>query len=119
MQVHVRTPHTKIDIKGKISKKLLKVLKEDYGNNVVLDDDEYLNAKEMDWYKETKKNMIPNDYMRTYRKTRGLTQTDLGRLLGGLSRQRISDIENNRRVINKEIAKKLSEIFNTSVEKFL
>ena len=42
MQVHVRTPHTKIDIEGEISKKLLKVLKEDYGNNVVLDDDEYL-----------------------------------------------------------------------------
>jgi antitoxin component HigA of HigAB toxin-antitoxin module len=119
MQVRVRTPHTKIDIEGTVSKKLLRVLKEDFGDNVIIDDDTWIIAEEASWYKTTKKNMTPNDYMRIYRETRGLTQAALGDLLGGLSRQKISDIENGRRPVSKEIAKKLSEIFKTSAEKFI
>lgn len=119
MQVHVRTPRTKIDIDGKISDKLLKVLKEDYGKHIIVEDDEWVNAVETKWFKKTMKNMTPNDFMRTYRESRGITQAELGKKLGGLTRQRISDIENGRRIISKDIAKKLAEIFKTSVSRFL
>ena len=119
MQVHVKTPHTKIDIEGKVSKKLLKVLKEDYGDSVIIEEEKWVVAEETEWYERTRKNMTANDYMRVYRETRGLTQSKLGEMLGGLSRQRISDIENGRRPIGKGVAKKLSAIFKTSVEKFL
>jgi transcriptional regulator with XRE-family HTH domain len=63
--------------------------------------------------------MKPGDHMRAYRVSRGITQPKLGEALGGISRQNISDMENGRRPIGKEVAKKLTEIFNTSVEKFL
>jgi DNA-binding XRE family transcriptional regulator len=119
MQVHVKTLHTKIDINGKISKKLLKVLKEDFGQDLIVENEEWVNAEEMDWYKKSKKNMTPGKYMKTYRETRGLTQEKLGLMLGSLSRQKVSDIERDRRPLNKEVAKKLAEIFNTSIEKFL
>ena len=119
MQAHVKTPHTKIYIEGKISNKLLQVLKEDYGKKVVIENDEWILAKEAEWYKKTKKNMTSNDYMRVYRETRGYSQKQLGEMLGGLSRQRISDIEKGRRPLNKEIAKRLAKIFNTPVNNFL
>jgi DNA-binding XRE family transcriptional regulator len=119
MQVHVKTPHTKINIEGQISKRLLKVLKKDYGDNVIIEDQEWVIAVETDWYKRTKSEMTPGDYMKAYRLSRGITQAKLGEMLGGLSRQWISDIENGRRPVSKEIAKNLSEIFRTSVEKFL
>jgi DNA-binding XRE family transcriptional regulator len=120
MQVHVKTPHTKINIEGSVSAKLLRVLQEDFGKNVIIDDDdEYVLATETEWYKKTKASMTPKDYMQTYRMSRGWTQSKLGKLLGGLSRQNISDMENGRRSIGKEVAKKLAEIFDTSVEKFL
>ena len=119
MQVHVKTHHTKIDIQGEVSKKLLKVLKEDYGDKVVIEDDEFEAALDMDWYKKTKTKMTPNDYMKVYRESRGMTQEKLGSMLGGLSRQHISDLEKGRRQISKELAKKLADIFKTSVDKFI
>jgi DNA-binding XRE family transcriptional regulator len=119
MQVRVKTPHTKINIDGAVSKKLLKVLKEDYGDKVIVEDDEWVLAAETEWYKKTKARMKPGDHLKAYRMSRGFTQSQLGNALGGISKQNISDMENGRRPIGKEVAKKLAEIFNTSVEKFL
>lgn len=119
MQVHVKTPRTKINITGSVSKKLLRVLKEDYGDRVIIEDDEWIDITDTAWYKKTKAGMKPNDYMRVYRESRGFTQDQLGKKLGGISRQNISGMEKGRRPIGKEVAKMLAEIFNTSVEKFL
>ena len=44
--------------------------------------------------------MTANDYMRVYRETWGLTQAKPGEMLKGVSRQRISDIENGRTIKN-------------------
>ena len=119
MQVHVKSPRTKINIEGPISNKLLQVLKEDFGSKVIIsDDDEYVLATETEWYKKTKARMKPGDHMRAYRVSRGLMQSQLGEKLG-ISKQNVSDMECGRRSIGKEVAKKLAEIFNTSVEKFL
>jgi transcriptional regulator with XRE-family HTH domain len=57
--------------------------------------------------------------MRLYREMRNWTQTQLGELLGGIKRQNISGMEKNTRPISKEIAKKLSQLFDVSVEKFI
>ncbi|OHD71164.1 MAG: hypothetical protein A2W19_15355 [Spirochaetes bacterium RBG_16_49_21] len=119
MQVHVKTPHTKINIEGEISKKLLKILKQDFGDKLVVEDDEWVLAAETEWYKKTKARMKPGGHLRAYRVSRGFTQPQLGKALRGISKQNISDMENGRRPIGKEVAKKLAEIFNTSVEKFL
>jgi DNA-binding XRE family transcriptional regulator len=119
MQVHVKTPRTKVNIEGVISSKLLKALKEDFGDKLIIEDDEYELAKNMNWYKKISAEMTSGDHMKVYRETRGLTQNLLGKKLGGISRHHISDMENGRRPIGKEVAKKLAEIFNTSVEKFL
>ena len=118
----VKTPRIRIEIKGKISKKLLAVLKEEYGSDVQLipdEEDEKLDIFGTDWYKNVKENLSPGKNMRMYRQNRSMTQKELGELLEGIPRQHISNMERGMRSISKKVALKLSKIFDTSVEKFI
>jgi DNA-binding XRE family transcriptional regulator len=122
MQVHVKMPHIKIDINGEISKKHLSLLKKEYGKNVHLvknEDDEYVDVFKTDWYKNIQSKMTPGKNMKIYRMNRGLTQLQLGELLGGIPKQHISNMENGKRPISLKMAKTLSKIFKVSVERFI
>ena len=57
--------------------------------------------------------------MRIYRNNFGFSQAELGKRLEGLSRHNISDMENNRRGISKDIAKKLGVVFDVSIDRFI
>jgi len=63
--------------------------------------------------------MTPGTYMKIYRENRKMTQTELGKILGGLPRQHVSNMENGVRPISKKIAIKLAKAFDVSVEKFI
>ena len=118
----VKTPRTNIRIKGKISNKLMEVLVSEYGKDVQLTrdpDDELVDVFQTDWYRNIKKTMTPGTYMKIYRENRKMTQTELGKILGGLPRQHVSNMENGLRPISKKIALKLSKVFEVSVEKFI
>ncbi len=118
----VRTPRIKIEIKGTISKKLLDVLREEYGSAVQLipdEEEEKMNVFGTEWYKGMQEKLTPGKNLRIYRQTRGITQKELGDLLGGIPRQHISNMERGIRAISKKVALKLSQIFDTSVEKFI
>ena len=122
MQAVVKTPHIEISIKGDIPPKIINLLKQEYGRKVHLKkekDDEYIDIFKTDWYKKVKAEKQPGDNMRIYRKIHKMTQEKLGEMLGGLPRQHISNMENNIRPISKNTAKKLSKIFNVSVERFI
>lgn len=118
----VKTPHTELEIRGFISPKVLKILQEEYGNDleVMSEDDgsELKNIFDTEEYKEFKERVTPGDYVKVYRENLQLTQVALGEKLG-LSRAYICDIEHDRRGISKEVAKKLSEIFKVSVSRFI
>jgi DNA-binding XRE family transcriptional regulator len=118
----VRTPHIRIEIKGRIPKRLLQVLKEEYGPEIQLvpdEEEEKLDVFGTDWYREIKGKLTPGANMRIYRQNRGMTQEELGDLLGGIPRQHISNMERGLRSISKKVALQLSRIFKTSVEKFI
>src|SRR5208337_41604 len=118
----VKTHRTSIRIKGKISNKLMEVLVSEYGKDVKLTrdpDDELVDVFQTDWYKNTKKTMTPGTYMKIYRENRKMTQAELGKILGGLPRQHVSNMENGVRPISKKIAMKLAKAFDVSVEKFI
>lgn len=119
MQVHVKTPHIKIDISGDIPESIINAVKNEYGNKVKIENDDYIIADETEWYKTTKKNMTPARAMKAYRLSRDMTQAQLGKILGGIPRQHISNMENGSRKINIDVAKKLAELFVVSVEKFI
>ncbi|OGG45105.1 MAG: hypothetical protein A3F84_11810 [Candidatus Handelsmanbacteria bacterium RIFCSPLOWO2_12_FULL_64_10] len=122
MQAVVKTPRIEIQIKGKIPKRLLSVLKEEYGDRVRVsedDDTETVSIFETDWYQEIKSKTIPGDNLRIYRKNAGMTQARLGEMLGGIPRQHISNMEQGTRSISVKIARKLANLFNVSPEKFI
>ena len=118
----VKTPHIEINIKGEIPEKLISVLEEEYGQDVEIseeDDEELVNIFETDWYKDIKARMLPGDNIRIYRENFGFTQTELGKRLGNISRQYISNMERGTRNISLKMAKKLAKIFDVSPEKFI
>ena len=120
----VKKPHTKttlFEIKGNIPAGIMEYLHREFGQNVEIVDEneELVNIFDTHWYKAIKKTISPGDTLRIYRQNLGLTQTELGQKLGKFTRQKISDMENNKRSISKAVAKKLSKIFDVPIERFL
>lgn len=120
----VKKPHTKttlFEIKGNIPAGIMEYLHREFGQNVEIVDEneELVNIFDTHWYKGIKKTISPGDTLRIYRQNLGLTQTELGQKIGKFTRQKISDMENNKRSISKAVAKKLSKIFDVPIERFL
>ena len=120
----VKKPHTKttlFEIKGNIPAGIMEYLHREFGQNVEIVDEneELVNIFDTHWYKAIKKTINPGDTLRIYRQNLGLTQTELGQKLGKFTRQKISDMENNKRSISKAVAKKLSKIFDVQIDRFL
>ena len=100
----------------------MEVLVSEYGKDVQLTrdpEDELVDVFQTDWYRNAKKTMTPGTYMKIYRENRKMTQTELGKILGGMPRQHVSNMENGVRPISKKIAMKLAKAFDVSVEKFI
>jgi len=122
MQAAVKTLHTEIHMRGEIPPRIIEVLRAEYGQALHVsteDDEELVNAVETDWYRSVKATMTPGDTLRVYRETRQLTQAELGKRLGGIPRQQISNMENGSRPISVSMAKRLAAIFNVPAERFL
>ena len=118
----VKTPLTRIRIKGRVPNKLIDLLAEEYGNALQITpdpEDEKLDVFQTDWYKNIKKRLSPASYIKVFRQNRNMTQAELGKALGGLPRQHVSNMENGIRPISKKIALKLAKLFDVSVEKFI
>lgn len=118
----VKTPRTKIEIKGHIPKRIMQALREQYGAKVQLlpeEDDERIDIFETEWYKRIKAQLAPGDNLRIYRQNAGMTLQQVGELLGGVPRQHVSNMEKGIRPISKRVALKLAALFKVSVEKFI
>ncbi|MGH0053415.1 MAG: helix-turn-helix transcriptional regulator [Sphaerochaetaceae bacterium] len=116
MLAHVKMPHTtaKIRISGDGAQELLDTLKTMYDVEV----EDYISATETAWYKDTKKNWTPGTEIRVQRQKRGWTQQELGKKIE-VSKQVISDLENNRRSVSIKRAKALADIFKINYSKLV
>jgi DNA-binding XRE family transcriptional regulator len=118
----VKTPHISVKIQGRIPPKLIDVLRDEYGERVHLvkeADDELVDVFKTDWYKRAKARLTPGKNLRIYRQNLKMTQAALGKQLGGIPKQFVSNMENDIRPISKKMALKLAEIFEVSVAKFI
>jgi DNA-binding XRE family transcriptional regulator len=119
MQALVKTPLIEITAKGEIPKKVLAALKKEFGNDLEInDDDELVDITTTDWYKEMQEKRTPGSALKAYRSNRGFSQGSLASELG-ITPANVSDMENGRRGISKEMAKKLSKVLKAPVERFL
>ncbi len=119
----VKKPHTEnslFEVKGEIPKKVLKYLQDNFGSDIsIVDDDEMVDIFSSDWFEGINDSITAGETVKIYRENLHLTQEQLGKKLGNFTRQNVSDIERGRRSISKEVAKKLSALFNVSVERFI
>ena len=121
----VRKPHTKqtlFEVKGEIPSRVLQYLTRTFGQDVELcePEEELLDIFSTPWYRQISKQTTIGEILKIYRKNRGMSQAELGQHLGSTwTRQKISDLEHNRRQISKEVGKKLSQLFDVPVERFL
>ena len=72
-----------------------------------------------DWYREIQAKTTPGDNLKIYRENRGLTQAQLGEILGGILRQHVSNMERGIRPVSLKTARKLAKIFKVSPGKFV
>jgi DNA-binding XRE family transcriptional regulator len=123
MQAVVKTPHIEINVRGEeIPPRLLNILMEEYGQDLRLkkdDGEELVNVFNTQWYKNIKGNMTPGKYLRIYRERKGLTQAQMGKALGDIPRQHISNMENGLRTISLNMARKLSTLLNAPIDRFI
>ena len=119
MQVVVKKP--RIRLVGEINSELVRYLRDTYGDVEVIEDEEeeLVEITKSDWYRGIRGEITPGENIRLYRELHRMSQAELGEKLGRLSRQNISNMENGQRGISKNLAKRLSELFDVSVEKFL
>ena len=119
MQVVVKEP--RIRLEGEITQTLVDYLRKEFAEVVVIDDDSeaLVEVIESDWYRSIRAEITPGENMRIYREMHGMTQAELGRKLGQFARQNISNMEHGHRQISKAVARKLAELFQVSVEKFI
>ena len=118
----VKTPHIRVRIQGNIPSKIIKVLQDEYGESVRLveeADDRLVDVFKTAWYRRTHARLTPGKRLRIYRQNMKMTQATLGKLLGGIPKQFVSNMENGIRPISKKMALKLADIFETSVAKFI
>jgi len=117
-----RTNRRLFEIKGEIPKNVIEYFQQKYGSSFEIIEekkDELIDIFETDWFKRLNQSTTPGESIKIYRQNRGFTQEELGRKLGNFTRQHISDMENMRRSISKDVAKRLSKLFNVPVERFL
>ena len=114
----VKTPRTSIHMRGFIPTPVLRVLRNEFGENLTVtadkDDKNLESVFDSAEYKEFKSRVSPADYVRTYRENAGMTQTELAEKLN-VTRAYICDIEHGRRAISKQFAKQLADCFKISI----
>ena len=119
MLVVVNQPHTNnFRIEGTISPSFMEVLKKEFGDDLIVDNDEWVVAEDTPWYKTLKETRTPAVNLNFYRTQKKMTQKALGEMLG-VEKQYVSDMEHGRKEISKAMAKKLASIFNVSVSRFI
>jgi len=122
MQAVVKTPRIEVNIRGELSPKLIAVLEEEFGKELLLteeSDEETVDIFATDWYREIQSKTTPGDTLKIYRENYGLTQAQLGEMLGGIPRQHVSNMERGIRPVSMKTARKLAKVFKVSPGKFV
>jgi len=122
-----RTNKPMFTVRGNIPNWMLSRLKKEYKTELVIKEDiadkhdanSLTDIFETEWFTEIDSQITPGENMKIYRENMGLSQAALGEKLGNVPRQNVSLMENGKRGISKETAKKLSKLFKVPVSRFI
>jgi len=113
----VKTPRIDLRIEGEIPARVIAVLRDEYDDLRVWDDDEAVPIKETRWYKDIRESATPGEILRARREIAQMTQAELGEKVG-ISRQNISNLELGRRPIGQTVAKRLADALGCRPDEF-
>jgi len=113
----VKTPHIEISAKV-IPESLLLYLKAAFGKVVVEEDeDSSVSFRDSKWFKSVESKSTPAESILLCREIYGFTQAKLAESVG-VPVQNISALENGKRPVSKQMAKKLGKAFGVSPDTF-
>lgn len=123
----LRTSKPIFTVRGTIPNWMISRLKKEYKTGLIIKEDDTKNVEtntrvdifETAWFSDIDSKTTPGENMKMYRENSGLTQAALGDKLGSIPRQNVSMMESGKRGISKETAKKLSQLFNVPVSRFI
>jgi len=113
----VKTPRIDLRIEGEIPARVIAVLRDEYDDLHVWDDDETVPIKETRWYKDIRESATPGEILRARREIARMTQAALGEKVG-ISRQNISSLELCRRPISQAVARRLADVLGCRPDEF-
>jgi DNA-binding XRE family transcriptional regulator len=122
MWARVKMRGISIDIEGAIPGPILEILRLEYGPRLRVTTSGFERMRDVlnaPLYKTETLAMNPRAYLKFYRQDNYLTQAELGRMLGDVQPQIISNMENGRRPISRIMALRLSRLFDVSADKFI
>lgn len=119
MSEAIKTPPTSLTFRAGTPKRVFDDLRRRYSRYLLDEEDPLLDYFETDIHKKIRATMKPGDWISNLRDAHGLTQSELGKKLGGVRASRISDWENNQRAVSKKYAKALSALLKVPAERFL
>lgn len=123
MLVRVNQPRiNEFIIAGTLSETFLEALIREFGSDLSVedqdDDEEYVNIKETEWYRQMDATESAGENLRFYRNLNHMTQAEVATVLS-TTRQHVSDMEHDRKPISRKSAKALSQLFHVSVSRFI
>jgi DNA-binding XRE family transcriptional regulator len=121
MLVHAKTPRIKVRISGTGCRKVIDLVRKAYPEARIVpdvDDDEWVDVFETDWWKEQMALHKPGDSIRVYRNNAGLTLAQLSAKTG-IAESHLSAMEHNKRGIGRITAMKLGKALKCEYRRFL
>ena len=119
MLVVEKTRHISVSLTGQGAATVAALLKENFPNAIVLDDEsEAVEWKTFTLAKQVKAAKTPGKLVRAYRERAGMTLVKLAKTVG-TKYPNLSAIENDRRVIGLAMARKLGKVLGADYKKFL
>ena len=121
MLVTAKTPPIDVELKGKGTEFIAQILIEaipDVSIVKTASDSEMVVAEESPWYCSMKKTWNVGKTLRVRRTNKGITQAELSKQTG-ISIPNISQMENGKRAIGANVARKLAVALNCQISDFL
>ena len=123
MLVVAKEPLIRLEMYGEGISEVIAVLKKAIPSIEItplekLEEDEYVNIFETDWFKKTDTKKLPGIIIKTKRENKGLTQSELSSLTK-ISVSNISAIENGKRNIGLKTAKKLAKTLGLEIQEII
>ncbi len=117
MLVAVKMPHTEFEVRGdNVPQDVIEFFRKRFGaDNVVVDEDEYVDVDDIPEFREFKANLTPGKVIRFHRKTlKKLTQAQLAAMVG-CDKMTISRMERDVQPVGKKTALRLSKVLGVGV----